>query len=374
MWNEEKLKDLEKINNILFKNKEKNKNIIFIYTPPKVGSTALVSSIRISASQKYSVLHIHDEMMLKVFTGFGTVSINDIILYNKRIGKNVFVIDIYRTPIERKISEYFEKITCHHFNNTEENLNGYSLDRIVNRFNKLFPHLSNEDYFQTIYDIIVPPIFDFEKKYLHVKNNDIHFIKLRLCDSSEWNKILSNLLQTEIIIVHDYETEKKKIGELYKKFKSNYKIPNNLLEQIKACPYVAYYLSEGERIKYFDYWEKKVSEEIVPYTKKQYNLYMNICIENQFYNDFQTEHYMDVGCTCRPCSQKRIELFNKAKNGEKITERILHDENISNLQKKIVNNLQEKIKRINNLKPPQIVKKNKPINNIMQNVVGMKRG
>lgn len=101
---------------------------------------------------------------------------------------------------------------------------------------------------------------------------------------------------------------------------------------------------------------------------------MNICIENQFYNDFQTEHYMDVGCTCRPCSQKRIELFNKAKNGEKITERIIHDENISNLQKKIVNNLQEKIKRINNLKPPQIVKKNKPINNIMQNVVGMKRG
>jgi hypothetical protein len=312
--------------------------------------------------------------MLKVFTGYDNVSINDIILYNKSSGKNVFVIDIYRTPIERKISEYFEKLSSHHFNNTEENLNNYNLDKIINRFNKLFPHLSNEDYFQTTYDIIVPPVFDFENKYLCVKNNDISFIKLRLCDSSEWNKILSKILQTEIIIVHDYETENKKIGELYKKFKLNYKIPSNLLDQIKSCSYVAYYLSEQERTKYLDFWEKKVVGDIVPYTKKQYNLYMNICIENQFYDDFQSEHYMDVGCICRPCSQKRMELFNKAKNGEKITEKIIHDENIINLQKKIINNIQEKIKRINNFNPQYSVKQNKPIKNIMQNVVGMKRG
>jgi len=153
MWDEEKTKALENINNILFKTKGKMDNVIFIYTPPKVGSTSLVSSIRISAANKYSVLHIHDEVMLNVLTGCSNISINEIIHYNKKIGKNVFVIDIYRTPIERKISEYFEKLSCHHFNNTDENLNNYNIKKIINRFNKLFPHLASQDYFHSVYNI-----------------------------------------------------------------------------------------------------------------------------------------------------------------------------------------------------------------------------
>jgi hypothetical protein len=37
----------------------------------------------------------------------------------------VYVIDVYRSPIERKMSEFFEKIADMHFNTTEENLNNY---------------------------------------------------------------------------------------------------------------------------------------------------------------------------------------------------------------------------------------------------------
>ena len=43
---------------------EKIRNIVFVYTPPKVGSTTLVSSIRLSASYKFRVIHLHDEDML----------------------------------------------------------------------------------------------------------------------------------------------------------------------------------------------------------------------------------------------------------------------------------------------------------------------
>ena len=63
----------------LFKNN--NKNYIFIYTPPKVGSTTLVSSLRLSLGAGFSVIHIHDETMLQVLTGITNVSINDIIKY-----------------------------------------------------------------------------------------------------------------------------------------------------------------------------------------------------------------------------------------------------------------------------------------------------
>ena len=127
----ERLEIIKEANSKLF-NSNTNPTIVFIYTPPKVGSTTLVTSLRISASFKLTVIHIHDEIMLQVLTGIQNVSINDIIKYNAYIGKKVYVIDVYRSPVERKISEYFEKIADLHFNNTEENLNTYSVSRIIN--------------------------------------------------------------------------------------------------------------------------------------------------------------------------------------------------------------------------------------------------
>lgn len=375
MSEEEKEKDLEKINNLLFKFKVNSNNVIFVYTPPKVGSTSLVSSIRISASSKFNVVHIHDELMLNALTGTSNITIKDLINYNKQQGKNVFVIDIYRTPIERKISEYFEKLPYYHFNNTEENLNTYSLEKIVNRFNKLFPHLSQKDYFQEVYGIDVPKIFDYEKKYVLVEEDGIKYIKIRLHDSKEWSKILSEILDTEIVVVNDYETDKKKIGELYKTFKKSYKIPTNLYNDIKECPFLNFYLSDEERKRYFDFWDMRQGNEFLSFTKKEYKIYINISLENQFFNDFQSEHYMDVGCTCRPCSKKRNELFMKIKNGEKVNEKIVHDENIENAKKNIMDNIQMKINRINNKKRIMISKKdNKPVQTILKDVMGRARG
>ena len=116
-------------------------NYIFIYTPPKVGSTTLVTSLRVSLGKSYGVIHIHDETMLSVLTGINNVKIIDIIHFLSNQGKNVYVIDVYRTPIERKMSEFFEKISPYHFNNSADNISKYSIKRISDRFNKVFPHI-----------------------------------------------------------------------------------------------------------------------------------------------------------------------------------------------------------------------------------------
>ena len=149
--------------NKLFKNE--NNNYIFIYTPPKVGSTTLISSLRISLGKSYNIIHIHDEVMLEVLTGITNVTINEILNYLSNSGKNVYVIDVYRTPIERKMSAFFEKIAPYHFNNKEENIKYYSIQRISNRFNKLFPYLENGDHYFDKYNIAYPAPFDFIKKY-----------------------------------------------------------------------------------------------------------------------------------------------------------------------------------------------------------------
>jgi hypothetical protein len=342
-----------KIFNSLLKDTEIFKNLIFVYTPPKVGSTSLVSSIRLSASHKYSIIHIHDEIMLNYITNINNVSINELIEYNKYIGKNVYVIDIYRTPIERKISEYFEKISPYHFNNSEENINNYNINKIITRFNNIFPYIGIGDHFYEKYNID-PETFDYTKKYIHQIINGIHYVKLRLNDSNKWGSILTEILNTEILMAKDYTTENKIIGQLYALFKKQYKLPSNYFEMIKNDKYLNLYFNEKERNEYLNIWNKKIDTVHTPYTEEQYNFYINLCLENQYLNDFQIDHYIDNGCLCKPCSSKRNEYFNKIKNGEQIKDKIIHNVVVNEL-------ITNKISKLNSAAKLLLVEKNKKI-------------
>jgi hypothetical protein len=320
-------------------------NYIFIYSPPKVGSTTLVTSLRVSLGKSYNIIHIHDEIMLSVLTGITNVKINDIISFLSNKGKNVYVIDVYRTPIERKMSEYFEKLSPYHFNNSEENVSKYSMRRIIDRFNKIFPHLENGDHYFEQYNINEPISFDFDKKYSLQEINRIKYIKLRLCDSDLWASIISNILRNDIIIIYDYKTENKGIGELYKRFKNEYKLPINYLELIKNCKYFNFYYNESERNNYLALWSQKLDINFTPYTEIEYKFYINLCLENQYIYDIQLDHYIDNGCFCKYCTNKRKEIFFKAKAGEKYFEKIIHTEVINEVKNEKVREMSVKIKK-----------------------------
>jgi hypothetical protein len=317
-------------------------NFIFIYTPPKVGSTTLVTSLRVSLGKSCNIIHIHDEVMLSVLTGVKNIKINDIIHYLSNKGKNVYVIDVYRTPIERKMSEFFEKITCYHFNNTAENISNYSMKRICDRFNKIFPHIENGDHYFDKYDILEPIPFNFDKKYSLQIVNNISYIKIRLCDSHLWSSILSNIFNIDIVIIRDYQTENKSIGQLYKKFKDEYTLPSNYFEMIKNNKHLNFYYDEIERKSYLDKWKSKLCEEFIPYTDDEYKFYINLCLENQYMNDIQTNHYIDNNCFCKNCHEKRKNYFFRAKNGEKNFEKIIHNDVFDNI-KKVFNKYNYKI-------------------------------
>ena len=345
----ERLEIIKNANNKLF-NSNTNSTIVFIYTPPKVGSTTLVTSLRISASFKLTVIHIHDEIMLEVLTNVRDVSINDIIKYNAYIGKKVYVIDIYRSPIERKISEFFENLANYHFNTTEENLNNYDVNRIINRFNNLFPFLAGGDYYQDKYELNnIPETFDFEKKYLIQERDNITYIKLRLKDSNDWNRILQEIFSINIVIITEYKTDNKLIRNLYQQFKNEYKLPSNLYELIKNCKYLNYYYNDQEKEEYLTDWLQKTTTEFIPYTQQEYEFYTTISIENKLNNIIQREHYIDNGCLCNPCRNKRINIFSRAKNGETTFEKIIHDDAVSEHINQINLNIANKVNMVNNL-------------------------
>ena len=66
---------------------KQNKPIIFVYSPPKVGSTSLISTFRLFFIHSHNIIHIHDEEMLKVLFNVN-IEINELIYFNKYLNKN----------------------------------------------------------------------------------------------------------------------------------------------------------------------------------------------------------------------------------------------------------------------------------------------
>ena len=348
--------DIDKINLLKYANNrltifddmnvERNRNLIIVYCPPKVGSTSLVSSLRLFGNDKFTVLHIHNEIMLKVLYQIVDVTVLDIIEYNRYLGKNVFVIDIYRSPIEQKISAFFETISSFHFNTTIEVLNAYSLDKIYKRFHHIFLHLANHDYYRERYELGEIDSFDFEKKYILREKNGVKYIKLRLKDSNMWSCILSEIFKIDVKVIRDYETESKPVKDLYNKFKQNYKIPANLIEEIKQNDALKFYYNEEERQEYIHIWETRMSEPFRSYTREEFALYNEISVENQYVNETHRDHYIDMGCICFACSRKRMKLVEKIRSGEKLEEKIIHEEAKIELVKEKVETIKKQIPNI----------------------------
>lgn len=364
----EKIKILEKTNEMLNINNNIDMPLIFIYSSPKVGSTSLVSSLRIFGSNKVSVIHIHDEKMLKVLANIENITINEIILYNSYLGRVVYVINIYRSPIERKISAYFEKIGCYHFNNEDSIVNCYDVNRVINRFNNIFPHICLGDHFIDKYNINYPPKFDFSNKYLFIKQNNVNYISLRLKDSLLWGNILTNIFKFKICIVKDYETANKSIKDLYNLFKLTYRVPINLLDNVMNCKYLNYYYSEEERLDYYNEWQQKSTHIINPYSLDQYRLYEELSTENCHYERIQIDHYIDEGCICKACNLKRNEVCSNILRGITVTERISHSEAKTELIEKRVKQVNKINKFIHEL-PNRFMRKDfkKEMSSLMKN-------
>ena len=297
-----------------------NKGLIFVYCPPKVGSTSLVSYLRIYLNHTYTIFHMHDDSALRVLYKITGVTVNEIIQYNIFLGTQVYVIDVFREPIERKMSHYFEELETLHFNNTESNINHYDVDKITKRFNQIFPYIGVEDYYSDIYQ----KTEGNESRVGLTFDKNATYIKLRLRDSPAWGSILSRLFRSEVVVLPDHETAKKPLGELYTKFKAQYKIPRNLFELVVNDASLNRYTTESEKVEYVKKWSSLVSEEVTPFTESEYLFYKEISKENSVYQRIKMGHYLDDGCSCLSCDASRRVARVQIKNGRTNVARIVH--------------------------------------------------
>lgn len=297
-----------------------NKGLIFVYCPPKVGSTSLVSYLRIYLNHAYTIFHMHDDSTLRVLYKITGVTVNEIIQYNIFLGAQVYVIDVFREPIERKMSHYFEELESLHFNNKESSINQYDIAKITKRFNQVFPYIGVGDYYTDVYQKT-----GSETHLGLTIDKNATYIKLRLRDSKMWGSTLSRLFRSEVVVLPDHETTKKPLGELYTRFKAQYKIPRNLFELVVNDASLNKYVTEVERAEYIAKWSPLVSEEVNTFTESEYLLYKEISMENSIYRRVKLDHYLDEGCPCLSCDASRRVARVQIKNGRtNISSRIVH--------------------------------------------------
>ena len=242
----------------MFEYKKLNDLDIIVYCGGKCGSSTLHTTFKKNELNSYK---IHDNNYFKYLCNLykkdTTKTIFDVIDFNVKQNKNIYIIDVYRTPIERKISGFFQNISQH-----LPDYNKLSIQEMINFFNdKLLYILENYHSIDEIldhYNIQLFNTFDFKNKYNIFKNDNMIFIKLRFNDISEWSNILSTIFDKNITLYNDNLTSNKQINKLYNEFKETYTVPQSYIYDclINDKAFKIYNTKE-EQDKYISKWLKK---------------------------------------------------------------------------------------------------------------------
>lgn len=287
------------------------RDIVLMYSPPKVGSTSLLTSIRKAASDRFFTLHTHEPVIFDcVADKPNSIMVSDVLrntsVFNvtEKRARRVFVIDVYRTPIERKMSEFFHELSTLHFIKAGIDTDAYSLEKLTRRFNDMLPHMGDVDYFADRFDSDTNELFDRDNRFITVVKDGVTYIKLRFKDIAEWGKILAPILGIAAFdLVRDNETG----GEMYRRFVDAYSLPYNYFKQLEDDAQLKRYYDFGERHEYLSKWWNKMPHmgSHIPWTLTEYTFYTRLCKDNQTHFRMLTEHYRDDGCLCSVCCGAR---------------------------------------------------------------------
>ena len=145
--------------------------------------------------------------------------------------KELYIIDSYRTPIERKISSFFESIPNH-----TPNYKNIPTKELIDTFNSR--HLNTKEEYHSInpimeeYGLTPFDTFDFKKKYLVKKKGNLIFVKLLFSNINNWGENLSEIFNKKIDIYNGNISKKKEYNTEYSKFKQMYKTKKSYINEI----------------------------------------------------------------------------------------------------------------------------------------------
>jgi hypothetical protein len=223
---------------------------VYVYCSGKSGSSTLTKTF---IKNGYNTLHVHNSLDFKIHNIESKLNPNlfELIENSMKNNNNVYIIDVYRNPIERKISSFFQNYNINNNNNIDyitneiDNFiyngeNYYSMHEIFNYFK-----LQNFDF------------FDFKNQYNILQYKNVTFIKLRFEDINYWGDILTKIFKKPITIYNDNLSENKKYNNELNIIKKTYQIPEYMIQIIKNNKEFKIYNTTESQEKYLDYWSKR---------------------------------------------------------------------------------------------------------------------
>jgi hypothetical protein len=226
---------------------------VFVYCSGKCGSTTLYKTL----GEKFKTIHIHsnDDYIKNYPDNKNTIF--DLIDYSKTTHETIYIIDAYRTPIERKISSFF-----HHIENKLPNFRDMNLTDLISWFNdNLLYKIENYHSINEImnyYEIPLFQKFNFNRGYNMVKKDNIVFIKLLFKDIERWPSILTEIFKTNIPKLKNANlTENKHTAAKYNEFKQIYKTKRDYLQHLQTKdPEFIIYNTPQDINEYIQKWSK----------------------------------------------------------------------------------------------------------------------
>jgi hypothetical protein len=237
-----------------------NEYDIFIMCGGKCGGSTLAYTFH---RNNFKTTHIHGINNTGAFQSdinleLGLFNIID----NSSKNKKIYIIDSYRTPIERKISAFFQHIGMHLPNYKE-----LSIEELILFFNENV--LENIENYHPIneslihYNIPLFKSFDFVNKYNKVEHENKVFIKLLFTDIDKWDEILSNILETTIEIYPHNLTSNKEIYKLYKKFNEKYIPPSSYIDYVLNDEEFKIYNTKQQQEEYIYKWSTILNKTLI---------------------------------------------------------------------------------------------------------------
>jgi hypothetical protein len=250
------------IYNLINDNKKQNEKIYLIDSYRNPIERKMSSFFQSLQKEKYDwpmsdLIKEFDDQYLNneyiIIINFKSGSYHNIEYLVKKISEDIVIDEAYENyMLLNMINSDNLNILCNLLDKNKESLGIMSYKKLlINRndyyhsIDELFRHFNISDTFNN---------FDFDKKYGTYKHENMVFIKLRFCDISDWDKILSDIFGKEITIFSANLSENKEYYDLYKKFKSQYKVPRFFLKGLLKDEHFNLYNTFDERKKYLNYW------------------------------------------------------------------------------------------------------------------------
>lgn len=253
---------------LLLKNKEHTP--ILVLTMAKVGSSSVYYSIK--KSSKIPVFHIHGLDEEEVLEGVKSCRENGIypgrrspipLINREIIAKNrpYKIISLFRNPIERNISAFFDVFELRV--GIPPDLYKGGIHELEKLYHKHIDHSYVLDWFDihffegTGIDIYKEP-FDIKEKS---KKYTIDGLEILVLDSAVQDSIKERLIG-EFSGIRDFKltnkniTEQSRASDLYTKFKEHVRFSEAYLNSLLDSKYAVHFFSVEERETLFNKWSK----------------------------------------------------------------------------------------------------------------------